>query len=455
MSGTGGARKNLPYVDPARFTPRFGWKKLPRGLGREVFCEGVALDEIASRFGTPAYVYSQRAIEDAFDELKSGLRELPHLLCFAVKANGNLSILSLLAKRGSGFDIVSGGELDHLGHIRVPGKRIVFSGVGKTREEIRAALAYKAHRTDAPGILQFNVESHAELEVLLEESSRKLANRLNTPGVSLRVNPDVKAGGHPHISTGLSEHKFGVAWLEARALYLQYGNSKYITWQGISTHIGSQILDLRPFRDALDRLGGYLLDLRRHGIILKYLDFGGGLGVRYTNESPIPAGKYARMLGRAVRPLGVSLLLEPGRSIIAPSAVLLSKVIYTKRNATKSFVIIDAAMNDLARPVLYDAPHPITRVRESNANDHGSRQRTDIVGPVCETGDCFLQGWPLGDVQPGDTLAIWAGGAYGMSLTSNYNGRRRPPEILVHGKKARLIRRRETQADLLRTDSLA
>jgi diaminopimelate decarboxylase len=455
MSGTGGARKNLPYVDPARFTPRFGWKKRPRGVGREVFCEDVALDEIASRFGTPAYVYSQLAIEDAFDELKSGLRGLPHLLCFAVKANGNLSILSLLAKRGSGFDIVSGGELDYLGHIRVPGNRIVFSGVGKTREEIRAALAYKANRTNAPGILQFNVESRAELEVLLEESSRKLANRSNAPGVSLRVNPDVKAGGHPHISTGLSEHKFGVAWSEARALYLQYGNSKYITWQGISTHIGSQILDLRPFRDALNRLGAYLLDLRRHGIVLKYLDFGGGLGVRYTNESPIPAGKYARMIAREVRPLGVSLLLEPGRSIIAPSAVLLSKVIYTKRNSTKSFVIIDAAMNDLARPVLYDAPHPITRVRESNAKDHGSRQRTDIVGPVCETGDCFLQGWPLGDVQPGDTVAIWTGGAYGMSLTSNYNGRRRPPEILVHGKKARLIRRRETQADLLRTDSLA
>ena len=250
MSVPGGSRKNLPYVDPAKFTPHFAWKKPRNGSGREVFCEGVALDEIASRFGTPAYVYSQTAIEGAFSELESGLRGLPHLLCFAVKANGNLSILKLLARRGSGFDIVSGGELDHLGHIGVPGNRIVFSGVGKTCGEIRAALNYKAKRDSTPGILQFNVESAEELEVLLEESSRR---RL-TPGVSLRVNPDVKAGGHPHISTGLSEHKFGIAWPDARALYLQQRASKQIRWQGISAHIGSQIVDLNPFREALNRL---------------------------------------------------------------------------------------------------------------------------------------------------------------------------------------------------------
>ncbi len=454
MSATGGARRNLPYVDPAKFTPQFAWKKLRNGAGREIFCEGVALEEIASRFGTPAYVYSQRAIEDAFDELKSGLRRLPHLLCFAVKANGNLSILNLLAKRGSGFDIVSGGELEHLAHIAVPGNRIVFSGVGKTREEIRAALKYKADRSSAPGILQFNVESAEELDVLLAESSRRPPSRFNVPGVSLRVNPDVKAGGHPHISTGLAYHKFGIGWSDARKLYLQHRNSKHIRWQGISAHIGSQIVDLTPFREALNRLGSYLLDLRRQGLQLKYLDFGGGLGVRYTDETPVPRPTYARMIAQAVRPLGVALLLEPGRSVIAPSAVLLSKVIYTKKNSTKSFVIIDAAMNDLARPVLYDAPHPITRVRQGNTREQSSSHRVDIVGPVCETGDCFLQGWPLGDVEPGDTLAIWAAGAYGMVQASNYNGRCRPAEILVTGKRARLIRRRETQADLLRTDLL-
>jgi diaminopimelate decarboxylase len=455
MSGAGAARRNLLYVDPTKFTPHYQWKKTRNSSGREIFCEGVALEEIASRFGTPTYVYSQHAIEDAFDELESGLLRVPHLLCFAVKANGNLSILKFLAKRGSGFDIVSGGELEHLGHIRVPGNRIVFSGVGKTREEIRAALTYRAKRNDVPGILQFNVESTAELDVLLNEAGRHTGKRAIPPGVSLRVNPDVKAGGHPHISTGLAHHKFGVGWHEARTLYLQHKNSKHIRWQGISAHIGSQIVDLDPFREALNRLGSYLLDLCREDIALKYLDFGGGLGVRYTDEQPVSRSSYARMVAEMVRPLGVGLLLEPGRSLIASSAVLLSKVIYTKKNSAKSFVIVDAAMNDLARPVLYDAPHPITLIRQEKAAQSDPSQRVDIVGPVCETGDSFLQDWPLGLVEPGDTVAIWAAGAYGMVQASNYNGRCRPAEILVKEKRARLIRRRETQADLLRTDVLS
>jgi diaminopimelate decarboxylase len=455
MTGPGGARKNLPYVDPAEFTPHYAWKTARDRSVREVFCEGVALAEIASRYGTPTYVYSQHAIEDAFDELERGLQRLPHLLCFAVKANGNLSILELLARKGSGFDIVSGGELDHLGRIAVPGNRIVFSGVGKTREEIRAALRYKGRPKNSSGILQFNVESAEELELLLEESSRNSPRKAKLPGVSIRVNPDVKAGGHPHISTGLSQHKFGVGWGEARTLYLQHRGSKHIRWQGISAHIGSQIVGLGPFREALRRLASYLLDLRRQGIALKYLDFGGGLGVRYTYESPVSRTAYARMIASEVGPLGVALVLEPGRPIIASSAVLLSRVIYTKKNSSKSFVIIDAAMNDLARPILYDAPHPITRVRQSTAKSGNSSARADIVGPVCETGDCFLQGWPLGAAEQGDVVAIWAAGAYGMVQSSNYNGRQRPAEILVKGKRARLIRRRETQADLLRTDILA
>ena len=455
MSPATGFRRNLPYVDPAGFTPQFAWKKARKGSGREVFCEDVALREIATRYGTPVYVYSRRAIENAFDELDRGLHRVPHLLCFAVKANGNLSILQLLAKRGSGFDIVSGGELERLARIGVPGNRIVFSGVGKTREEVRAGLAYKHNGKSTAGILQFNVESAEELDVFLEESSRRRSGRAQLPGVSLRVNPDVKAGGHPHISTGLSQHKFGVSWPDARALYLQHRNSKHIRWQGISAHIGSQIVGLGPFREALHRLAGYLLDLRKEGIALKYLDFGGGLGVRYTNETPVPRKAYARMIAEMVRPLGVRLLLEPGRSIIAPGGVLLSSVIYTKKNISKSFVIVDAAMNDLVRPVLYDAPHPITRIRQSGSKQDHACGRADIVGPVCETGDCFLQEWPLGEVLPGDTVAIWTAGAYGMVQSSNYNGRCRPAEVLVHGKRARLIRRRETQTDVLRTDLLA
>jgi diaminopimelate decarboxylase len=234
-------------------------------------------------------------------------------------------------------------------------------------------------------------------------------------------------------------------------LYLQHQSSKYIRWQGISTHIGSQIVELGPFREALQRLASYLTDLRQQGVALQYLDFGGGLGVRYTNESPVLRRTYAEMVAEVVRPLGVSLLLEPGRSIIASSAILLSQVLYTKKNYARSFVIIDAAMNDLARPILYDAPHPITRVRQI-ASEKNPSQRADIVGPVCETGDCFLQGWPLGEAQRGDKVAIWTAGAYGMVQSSNYNGRPRPAEVLVNGKRARLIRRRERQADLLRTD---
>jgi diaminopimelate decarboxylase len=443
------ARQNLSYVDPATFTPQFAWKNTR--AGRDVFCEGLSLQQIAVRFGTPAYVYSRSAIVDAFTELERGLSAIPHTVCFAVKANGNLSILKLLAQRGCGFDIVSGGELDHLGRIGVRGDRIVFSGVGKTREEIRAALGYRVTRKSERGILQFNIESAAELGILLEEASRSSS----APGVSVRVNPDVKAGGHPHISTGLHEHKFGLTWPEARALYLAHRSTKHIRWQGISAHIGSQIVDLAPFQQALERLASYLLDLRKRGIALNYLDFGGGLGVRYTNEHPISRVTYARMISRILKPLGVNLLLEPGRSIIAPAGVLLSRVIYTKQNSHKSFVIVDAAMNDLARPVLYDAPHPITVVSQRKSAHAATRTRVDVVGPVCETGDCFLQAWPLGTVSSGDLVAIWATGAYGMVQASNYNGRCRPAEVLVAGTRATLIRRRETQDDLLRTDVLA
>jgi diaminopimelate decarboxylase len=443
------ARRKLKFVDPAAFTPQFLWKNTPSG--RDVFCEDLSLQAIASRFNTPTYVYSRRAIVDAFGELERGLSALPHTLCFAVKANGNLSILNLLAQLGCGFDIVSGGELDHLGRIGVPGNRIVFSGVGKSREEIRAALRYRASGKGAQGILQFNIESAPELEILLEEASPFPS----APGVSVRVNPDVKAGGHPHISTGLHEHKFGLTWPEARSLYLAHRSAKHIRWQGISAHIGSQIVDLAPFQQALERLAGYLRDLRKHGIALKYLDFGGGLGVRYTTERPISRVAYARMISRIVKPLGVQLLLEPGRSIIASAGVLLSRVIYTKQNSHKSFVIVDAAMNDLARPVLYDAPHAITRVSKKKSIPSLAPRLVDVVGPVCESGDCFLQEWPLGEVSSGDLVAIWAAGAYGMVQASNYNGRCRPAEVLVSGTRATLIRRRETPDDLLRTDVLA
>jgi diaminopimelate decarboxylase len=279
------------------------------------------------------------------------------------------------------------------------------------------------------------------------------------PSVSIRVNPDVQAGGHPHISTGHHQHKFGLDWSAARELYIRHRDPRWIRWRGLSAHIGSQITALRPFQQALTRLVAWVRELRELGIDLKYLDFGGGLGARYTDQKPPSRIHYARMIARTVKPLGVHLLLEPGRTIMAHAGVLLTRVQYIKSNRRKSFVVVDAGMNDLLRPALYGAIHPITRVtrakKEKSSGARVSITRVDIVGPVCETGDCFLRDWPLGAVTPGDVLAIWTAGAYGMSLASNYNARLRPAEILVKGKRARLIRRRETARDLLRSDVLA
>jgi diaminopimelate decarboxylase len=454
MSGVAAQQgKKHSYVDPATFTPHFSWKKSGGNstASESVRCERIALSDIAEEVGTPTYVYSQAAIGDAYNELVTGLGAMPHTLCFAVKANGNLAILKYLAGLGSGFDIVSGGELQHLQRIGVPGRRIVFSGVGKTREEMREALRYRATRSGGSGgILLFNIESEGELAALLEESARERRRGAAVPAVSIRVNPDVQAGGHPHISTGQHEHKFGLDWEQARRLYLAHRDSRAIQWRGISVHIGSQIVALGPFQRALRRLAGYVSELRRAGIPLQYLDFGGGLGVRYTNEK-IPARKeYARMVARAIRPLRLHLLLEPGRTIIGPAGVLLTRVLYVKENRGKRFVVVDSAMNDLMRPALYGAIHPVTRVARE-AKNHFDQQRVDVVGPVCETGDCFLHDWPLGDVKAGDLLAIWTAGAYGMSQTSNYNARCRPAEVLVQGNRYRVIRRREVQGDLLRT----
>jgi diaminopimelate decarboxylase len=449
---------NLKTVDPSTFTPHFRWKpkrgRVPHG--EEIFCEGVSLPDVAAKFETPAYLYSRAAITDAFRELDRGFAGVPHTLCFAMKANGNLSILKHLAKLGSGFDIVSGGELECLRRIGARGDRIVYSGVGKTREEIRDALRYSpARRRGRSGILLFNVESEAELDVLQQEAARRVERGGTPPGVSVRVNPGILAGGHPHIATGLHEHKFGLGWSEALRLYLAHRSSKWIRWQGISAHIGSQIVTSQPFKQALKRVIGFVGELKKNGIELRYLDFGGGLGIRYTNEEVPSRAKYARMIASMVRPLGLHLLLEPGRTIIAPAGVLLTRVLYNKRNGKKTFVIVDAGMNDLMRPSLYGAVHPITRTMRDRSELSSNRDRVDIVGPVCETGDCFLHNWQLGPVKTGDVLAIWAAGAYGMSLASNYNGRCRAPEIMIDGNKSQLIRRRETVKDLLIPDALS
>jgi diaminopimelate decarboxylase len=415
-------------VDPASFTPGFSYR------GSSLYCEEVSVAAVAKRYGTPVYLYSRSSMERAYRRMDSAFGKLPHTICYAMKANSNLSILRVFASLGSGFDIVSGGELYRLRRLGVSGKKIVFSGVGKTREEIREALRAR--------VLLFNVESPAELDLVASEASRL---RLRA-AASIRVNPDVKAGGHPHISTGQHHHKFGMDWDTARALYMQYRDSRWIDWQGISAHIGSQILSLAPHRRALTRLAGFVRELAGQGIKLRYLDAGGGLGIRYTSEQPPEKSAWAAELARVVRPLGCHLLIEPGRSLIGPAGVLVMQVLYTKHNRGKNFVIVDAAMNDFMRPALYDATHPITRAQRGT----GPLARADLVGPVCESGDCFLQDWPLGNVVPNDVLVLWGAGAYGTVQASNYNSRPRPAEILVEGKKMRLIRRRESRSDLTR-----
>ncbi|MFY9804030.1 MAG: diaminopimelate decarboxylase [Candidatus Acidiferrales bacterium] len=415
-------------IDPTEYTPHFAYCQ---GV---INCEKVPLTEIAARVGTPAYVYSSASILDAYQRFHRAFRAIPHSICYAVKANSNLSILRLLARAGSCFDIVSGGELHRLRKIGVPARRIVFSGVGKTKEEIRDAL--KA------GILLFNVESEPELDTLAAEAARLRRHA----SAALRVNPDVQAGGHRHIATGHHRHKFGIDWDDAQRLYLDRSRAKSISWQGISVHIGSQVLGLAPYRRAVKRVSSFVQSLAAAGVKLSYVDIGGGVGVRYTKENPFDINDYAQAVLQQIRPLGCHLLLEPGRAIVGPAGALLMRVLYVKRNRGKIFIVVDAAMNDFIRPALYDATHPITHV----VRKPGRPVRADIVGPVCETGDCFLHDWSIESPEPGDILALWGAGAYGFAQSSNYNARPRAAEVLVSKNQFRTIRRRESASDLSR-----
>jgi diaminopimelate decarboxylase len=416
-------------IDPTTFTPQFRWR------GGDLICERTSLADIAVRHGTPTYVYSRAAIERNYREYCTALGGLTATICYSVKANSNLSILRLLAKCGSGFDIVSGGELYRLCRAGVSPGRVVFSGVGKTREEIGEALR--------AGILLFNVESEAELEVLQDEAARL---RKRAP-VAIRVNPDVEAGGHRHIATGRHQHKFGLDWPTARRLYRTYRDSQWLEWKGISAHVGSQILHLDSIRRELNRLVEFVGALRRDGFRLTYIDIGGGLGIRYALEKPPSISRFAGIVTRALKPLGCHVLLEPGRSIVGPAGVLLTRVIRTKMNRGKSFVVVDAGMNDFIRPALYSAVHPVTPIERGTTRP--KIIRADIVGPVCESGDCFLHDWPIEEVHAGDVLALWGVGAYGFVEASNYNSRPRAAEILVSGNIAKIIRRRETRRDLV------
>ena len=448
MTAARSRAKAASIADPTAYTPNYAYRG-PRASS-EVYCEGVSLSRIAQAVGTPAYVYSRASIEAAYRQLNRAFGALPHTLCYAMKANSNLAVLRVLARLGSSFDIVSGGELDRLRRLRVPGKRIVFSGVGKTREEIRGALRYPGARG---GILAFNVESGAELELLLSEAARHVAAGGARPSLAIRVNPDVLAGGHPHISTGHHHHKFGVDWGEARRLYLAHKDSRWIQWSGVTSHIGSQILSVAPYRQALRRLASYVRDLAREGIRLGHVDIGGGFGVRYTDETALVPREFARALTEIMRPLGCRLMIEPGRAIAGPAGVLLTRVLYMKENRGKTFVIVDAAMNDLIRPVLYGAKHAITpAIREAAGS--ASPKIVDVVGSVCESADFLARDWPLASVKAGDLLIVWTAGAYGFVQSSNYNSRRRAAEVLVEGRRFRVARRRQTYDDLVRGETV-
>ena len=405
----------------------------------QLFAEGVAVSALAKKYGTPLYVYSQTAIRQRFEAFRAAFTGQEHTICYSVKANSNLSVLKLLARWGAGFDVVSGGELQRvLVADRRAANKVVFSGVGKQAHEIDLALR--------SGILLFNVESASELQLLMSRSAhlRKAAS------FAVRVNPDVNAKTHPYISTGLHEHKFGVPLHDARELYRLGAASKYLKAVGVSAHIGSQITELSPFRESMEKIAELVVALRADGHKIRYIDAGGGLGIGYRSERKSDfaneAKSYAAEVTSPLHDLGIHLLLEPGRSIVGPAGILVTRVVFKKTNNRKLFLITDAAMNDLMRPALYDAYHAIVPVALPQ-NNH--TLTADIVGPICESSDFFARRRDLPEVEEGDLLAVLDTGAYGMSLASNYNTRPRAAEVLVDGKKTRLIRRRETIEDLL------
>ena len=406
-------------------------------LDGQLHIEGVALAELASRFGTPLYVYSRAALETAYRTYTEAFLHTPHLICYAVKANPSLAILNLFARLGSGFDIVSGGELVRVLAAGGDAGKVVFSGVGKSVAEMQQALQ--------AGILCFNVESESELHRL-----NQVAGELGKIApVSFRVNPDVDPKTHPYISTGLKQNKFGVAITEAPRLYRLAASLPHLEVVGVDCHIGSQLIDLSPLADAADRVLALVDALANEGIILRHIDLGGGVGIRYQHEAVPDLAAYGRLLAERFSGRREKLLLEPGRSLVGNAGVLLTKVEYLKPGADKNFAIVDAAMNDLMRPALYEAYHEIVPV---HARQDGS-ERYDIVGPICETGDFIGFARDLA-IREGDYLALLSAGAYGMSMASNYNSRPRAAEILVDKNEIHLVRERETVSALMAGERL-
>jgi diaminopimelate decarboxylase len=429
---------------PSKITPSPGpMARLMPGTpvhysGDELFCESIPLSEIAAKLGTPIYVYSQATLLDRVRQYKQAAAGLPipSLICYALKANGNPHLLRLMVAEGLGADVTSGGELFLALHAGFPAERVVFSGVGKGRSEIESALQ--------AGIKALHVESEAELELIAEVA----AESQSTAPVTIRINPDVAAPTHPGIRTGMADNKFGVSPDVAVRLVRRALANPSLQVVGLAAHIGSQISDLTPYRDACQALSELALGLMAEGVQFEYLDVGGGLAVDYANAAPDPASWVATVSG-PVADAGLALVMEPGRSIIGPAGLLLVSVLYAKNQAGKHFLVVDAGMTDLIRPALYDAYHPIWPVLRRRAVGPKAPVHVDVVGPICETTDTLGRDRPLGHCQMGDLLAIMQAGAYGYAMSSNYNGRLRPAEVLVSEESLTIIRRRQNVDSLL------
>ena len=406
--------------------------------GDELYCENVPLREIASKVGTPSYVYSSATLKQHFTVFDGAFQGMPHLTCYSVKANANLAILGLFSALGGGADIVSGGELYKARQAGIPADRIVYSGVGKTTAEIDYALR--------ENILMFNIESAQELEAINARAAKMGA----TAGIALRVNPDVDPKTHPYISTGLKKNKFGIEIEQALAAYQHASELEHIEILGIDCHIGSQLTEIAPFIEALNRLKLLVARLGQQGIGIRYLDLGGGLGISYHEEEPPHPREYAQAVVQELRDLSCTLILEPGRVIVGNAGLLMTQVLYTKKTETKEFIIVDAGMNDLVRPSLYGSYHGIQPVKK---DDRESRT-VDVVGPICESSDFIARERALPEMRQGELLAVMSAGAYGFSMSSNYNMRGRAAEVLVNGDRFYVTRERESWEDLTRSESI-
>ncbi|OPY70514.1 MAG: Diaminopimelate decarboxylase [Syntrophorhabdaceae bacterium PtaU1.Bin034] len=400
--------------------------------------EDISIEKIAKTAGTPLYVYSYATLKRHFLVFDRAFARIPHITCYSCKANTNIALLRLMAGLGGGADIVSGGELFAALRASVPPERIVYSGVGKTEEEISYAVK--------TGIAMINIESEGELQ-LIAAIGKKM--RKAVP-VSIRVNPEIDAKTHPYITTGLRRNKFGILWADARRLYDEIKKSEYLTPVGISSHIGSQITEIPPFIEAVRSLKKMVSELASSGIALHYMDIGGGLGITYRDELPPHPEEYAGAIEKELEGTGLTLILEPGRVIVGNSGIFVTKLLYVKKTPEKTFYVVDGAMNDLVRPAFYDAYHEILPVVPGKKK----KIKVDVVGPICESGDFFAKDRKLANVEPGALLAVMGAGAYGFTMSSNYNSRPRVPEVLVKGEDFFVIRKRETHRDLVRGETI-